>query len=113
MVDNTMAQEGLRIRRERERRELAQALRRFAGRGSVRLSDIRRLDETEFAHLLGWLGRALEGGADASGRLRAESSDGSASITLIAPSSPAVSVVLDTPRGRFHTPDYELEVHGL
>jgi uncharacterized protein (TIGR02677 family) len=113
MVDNTMAQEALRIRRERECRELARALRRFAGRGSVRLSDVRHLDETEFAHLLAWLGRALENGADSSGRLRAESSDGSASITLVPPVSPAVSVILDTPRGRFHTPNYELEVHAL
>jgi uncharacterized protein (TIGR02677 family) len=112
MVDNAMAQQALRNRRERERRELRQALRRFAGQGSVRLSDIKRLDETEFVHLLGWLGRALEAGKDHSGRLRAESSDGSAAITLTAPVSTEPTVVLDTPRGRFHTPDYELEVHG-
>jgi hypothetical protein len=78
----------------------------------VRLSDIKRLDETEFAHPLGWLGRALEAGKDHSGRLRAESSDGSAAITLTAPVSTEPTVVLDTPRGRFYTPDYELEVHG-
>jgi uncharacterized protein (TIGR02677 family) len=112
MVDNSMAQEALRLRRARERQELARAVRRFAGKGAVRLSDIKRLDETEFSHLLNWLGRALEAGRDDSGRLQAESSDGSASITLATPSSPEPSVVLDTPRGRFHTPDYELEIRG-
>lgn len=112
MVDNSMVQEALRLRRAREREELAQAVRRFAGRGAVRLSDIKRLDETEFSHLLNWLGRALEACRDEHGLLRAESSDGSASITLTAPSSPEPRVVLDTPRGRFHTPDYELEIQG-
>lgn len=112
MVDNTVAQEALRQRRAREREELAQAVRRFAGKGAVQLSDIKRLDDTEFSHLLNWLGRALESGRDDQGRLRAESSDGSASITLSAPSSPEPTVILDTPRGRFHTPDYELEIQG-
>lgn len=112
MVDNSMVQEALRNRRARERHELMQALRRFSGRGAVRLSDIKRLDETEFAHLLGWLGRALEMGEDSNGRLRAEASDGLASITLTAPAGAEPTVVLDTPRGRFHTPDYALEVNG-
>jgi uncharacterized protein (TIGR02677 family) len=110
MVDNSMAQQALHSRRERERRELAAALRRFAGQGAVRLSDIKRLDDTEFAHLLAWLGRALETGKDSHGRLRAESSDGSAAITLTAPASTDPRVVLETPRGWFHGPDYELEV---
>ncbi len=110
MVDNTMAREALRIRRERERREFAQVLRRFAGVGAIRLSDLKHLDETEFAHLLGWLGRALEAGTDASGRLHAESSDGSTVIALKAPESLEQTVVLSTPLGRFHTPNYELEV---
>jgi len=113
MVDNSMAQQALRNRRERERRELVEVLRRFAGHGPVRLSDVKRLEETEFAHLLSWLGRALEAGKDGAGWLRAESSDGSATITLSAPVSTEPTVALDTPRGRFYTPDYELEVLGV
>jgi uncharacterized protein (TIGR02677 family) len=108
--DNAEAQEAMRRRRERERRELQQVMARFAGRGSIRLSHIGKLDETEFEHLLGWLGRALESGKNAEGELRAESTDGLASITLRDPADIEQRVTLETPRGRFHTPDYSLAV---
>lgn len=113
ITDNSMARELLRGRRERERRELDDALRRFAGRGVLRLSQLGALDETEFSHLLSWIGRALESSRDPDGRLRAESSDGLASIVLTPPPDPAPVVALQTPRGRFHTPDYGLEVSPL
>lgn len=112
LTDNSMARELLRTRRERERRELSQALRRFAGRGALRLSEIGSLDETEFAHLLSWLGRALESSRDAHGRLCAESSDGLATVVLTPPPEAVPTVALETPRGRFNTPDYLIEVQA-
>lgn len=112
LTDNSKARELLRARRERERSELARALQRFAGRGAVRLSELGSLDETEFSHLLSWLGRALESSRDAEGRLHAESSDGLASIVLTSPPDSAPVVTLETPRGRFHAPDYRLEVRA-
>jgi uncharacterized protein (TIGR02677 family) len=111
--DNAAAQAAMRRRREQERRELRSVLQRFSGRGAMRLSDIGDLDETAFSHLLGWLGRALEAGESADGELKAESTDGLASITLRPPVDRERRVTLETPRGRFQTPDYRLEVHGL
>lgn len=110
VADNSMAQEMMRQRRERERAELAEALRRFSANGPVRLRDVGRLNETEFSHLLGWLGRALETSAGADGRLTAESTDGLAIVALKPPADPRPTVTLNTPRGQFHTPDYTLEV---
>lgn len=108
--DNSMAQESLRQQRESERRELDQALATFAGRGEVRLSDIARLSEVEFRHLLAWLGRALELSADADGRRRAESVDGLVVISLSEHGAGEDLVALRTPLGIFSARDYALEV---
>jgi hypothetical protein len=107
---NEMAQESLRQQRELERRELDQALANFAGQGRIRLSDIGRLSEVEFRHLLAWLGRALERPTDATGRRQAESVDGLVVIRLSEHDAGPDRVALATPLGTFETPDYSLEV---
>jgi uncharacterized protein (TIGR02677 family) len=94
----------------RERAELAAMLERFAGLGSVRLSDLATLSETEFRHLLRWIGRAFETPRDAAGARRADSQDGRARIVLRPPQPDRPPVVLRVPQGRFTTPDYEIEV---
>jgi uncharacterized protein (TIGR02677 family) len=97
-------------RSRRERAELAAMLARFAGLGSVRLSDVGTLSETEFRHLLRWIGRAFETPKDAAGARRADSQDGRARIVLRPPEPVRARVELRVPQGRFTTPDYELEV---
>jgi uncharacterized protein (TIGR02677 family) len=99
-------------RREREREELAALLRRFPSGQSLHLSDVARLDEGEFRHLLGWLARAFETARDPRGARRAQSSDGRVVIKLEPPAADAARVSLITPTGVFHSPDYRLEVSG-
>lgn len=108
--DNAMAQQSLRQHRELERQQLDQALATFAGQGRVRLSDIGRLSEVEFRHLLAWLGRALERPADDDACRRAESLDGLVVIRLSECGAGPGLVALATPLGTFETPDYTLEV---
>jgi uncharacterized protein (TIGR02677 family) len=97
-------------RRRRERSELDAMLGRFAGLGPVRLSDVASLSETEFHHLLHWIGRAFETPRDAAGARRADSQDGRARIVLGAPEPGRPPVVLRVPQGRFTTADYRIEV---
>lgn len=97
--------------RARERVELEDLLRRFAGRGTVRLSALAEVDEREFAHLLRWIGRAYESSAAADGTRNALSIDGRAAIVLRAPPDPAAHrATLRAPHGRLDLPDYALEV---
>jgi hypothetical protein len=96
-------------RRRREREELAAMLERFRGLGAIRLSQLATLSETEFRHLLHWIGRAFETPKDAAGARRADSQDGRARIVLH-PAEDSELVVVHVPQGRFRTPDYRLEV---
>lgn len=84
---------------------------RFRGRGAIRLSQLATLNETEFRHLLHWVGRAYETPKDAAGTRRADSQDGRACIVLH-PAEHSELVLLDVPQGRFRTPDYRLEVRA-
>jgi hypothetical protein len=99
--------------RARERVELEELLRRFAGRGAVRLSALGEVDEREFSHLLRWIGRAYEGPATADGTRNALSIDGRATIVLRAPADAARNrATLRAPHGRLDLPDYTLEVRA-
>jgi uncharacterized protein (TIGR02677 family) len=97
-------------RRAAERAELERLLERFRGRAAVPLSEVARLDEGGFRHLLGWIGRSFEAPAGADGARRAAAQGGRAMIVLRAPLLGAPRVVLQTPHGRFETADYVLEV---
>jgi uncharacterized protein (TIGR02677 family) len=96
-------------RRRRERAELDAMLARFAGRRETRLSDLERLDERSFAHLLAWIGRAYEAPAGTGGARRAPSSDGRAEI-LLRPPGDGRRATLRAPHGRLDAPDFAVEV---
>jgi uncharacterized protein (TIGR02677 family) len=96
-------------RQRRERAELAAMLERFRGLGPIRLSQLSTLSETEFRHLLHWIGRAFETPKDAAGARRAESQDGRASIVLRG-AEHSEPIILQVPQGRFTTADYRIEV---
>lgn len=99
-------------RRRRERAELAAMLERFGRGREVRLSDLERIGQTEFRHLLAWIGRAYETGRDAAGARRAQSADGRAVILLRPPGDPDDRTTLVTPQGRFTGPNYRVEVRA-
>lgn len=109
IADTTQSRMRMLERRRREREELAAMLERFRGLGAIRLSQLAALSETEFRHLLHWIGRAFETPRDAIGARRAESQDGRASIVL-QPAEQSELIVLTVPQGRFRTPDYRIEV---
>lgn len=108
LIDSELARQSLIERRRREREQLELAMTQLACERPVRLSDIGSLDEVGFAHLLAWLGRALET-PEAAGQRRAESSDGMVVISLRAPADDA-RTTLRTPIGAFSGPDYELKI---
>lgn len=110
LPDHTMARQALAARRERERRELREAQRRFAGAGRLRLGQLGHLDPLEFRHLLRWLGRALAAAADPSGTRHAESQDGLVRLELRPPGELAQLVEISTPEGTLAAPNYEIEV---
>jgi uncharacterized protein (TIGR02677 family) len=112
LADHAMARAALVERRARERAELQRARRRFAGFGPLRLGALARLDALEFAHLLGWLGRALEASTGEDGVRRAESQDGLVRLALHAPAAPGRLVELVTPLGTFAAPDYAVEIEA-
>jgi uncharacterized protein (TIGR02677 family) len=96
-----------------ERAELDELVRRFAARGSLRLSALEQVDEREFAHLLRWVSRAYESSAGPDRARRALSIDGRAAIVLREPVDPlGERTVLRAPHGRLDVPDYDLEVRS-
>jgi len=110
LPDHTMARQALAARRERERRELRRAQRRFTGAGPLRLDQLGRLDALEFRHLLRWLGRALDAAADHSGTRRAESQDGLVRLELRPPPESDELIEIATPDGTLAAPNYEIGV---
>lgn len=100
----------MRERRAAKRAELERMLRRFRPGERVRLSALSALSQTEFGHLLHWIGRAYEVPPDADGTRHAESRDGRTRIRLRAPAPERPPIVLRVPQGRLRTADYELEV---
>jgi len=97
-------------RRRQERTELDELLRRFAARGTVRISDLGRMDEREFAHLRAWISRAYELPAR-NGIRSATSSDGRVEVRLVE-AAHGERTTLVTPIGRLETPDFRIEVRG-
>jgi hypothetical protein len=98
-------------RRRAEHRELAELLARLSTHGPIRLSSLARVNESEFRHLLAWIGRAYESPAGADGRRRAGSTDGRATIALREPADPHRDRTrLSTPHGTLELPDFELDV---
>jgi uncharacterized protein (TIGR02677 family) len=98
-------------RRRAEHRELAELLSRLSTGGPIRLSSLARVNQSEFCHLLAWIGRAYESPAGADGARRARSTDGRATIALREPRDPCTDRTrLRAPHGTLDLPDFELEV---
>jgi uncharacterized protein (TIGR02677 family) len=98
-------------RRQAEHRELAELLARLSTGDRVKLSDLARVNDYEFRHLLAWIGRAYESPAGADGTRRASSADGRATIALREPGDPLRERTrLQAPHGTLDLPDFELEV---
>jgi uncharacterized protein (TIGR02677 family) len=96
-----------------ERAELDELVRRFAARGTLRLSALVEVDEREFVHLLRWVSRAYEGPAGPDRTRRALSIDGRAAIVLREPADPLRErAELRAPHGLLDVPDYELQVRS-
>ncbi|GAA4536725.1 TIGR02677 family protein [Amycolatopsis samaneae] len=94
-----------------ERAELEAAWDMLDTGGAVRLSAFARLDHAVFERLLDLLGRALGTAPNRGGARRSTTSDGRIEILLWPPQDGAVAR-LTTPRGRFHGPDYEIEIRA-
>jgi uncharacterized protein (TIGR02677 family) len=92
-----------------ERAELEAAWNMLGTGGIVRLSHFGRLDHALFERLLELLGRALASAPDRSGRRRGTTMDGRIEI-ILSLSADAADARLETPRGVFHGPDYEIEI---
>ncbi|MGH2736719.1 MAG: TIGR02677 family protein [Actinomycetota bacterium] len=103
--DHAAAKAALTAKLQAERDQTDRALARFAGRGPIRLTDLRSLDGGEFALFLDLIGRALSRGARGGGVLTA---DGRLRVRLSDPNQATVEI--ETPRGRFIAPDYSLQV---
>lgn len=108
--DTGEARRAVAERRRAEHAQLEAVLVRFAQQGAVRMSDLGRVDEQEFAHLLAWVGRAYEIAPSPDGTRRAASTDGRTSIRLKPPKDLQPTVTLSTPLGLMRLPDFVLEV---
>lgn len=98
-------------RRRAEHRELTELLARLSTGGPIRLSSLAQVNQSEFRHLLVWIGRAYESPAGADGTRRAHSTDGRAKIALREPRDPHLERTrLRVPHGTLDLPDFELEV---
>ena len=98
-------------RRRAEHRELAALVARLSAGGPIRISSLARVNQSEFSHLLTWIGRAYESPPGADGTRRANSTDGRATIALREPADPhRERARLRAPHGTFDLPDFALEV---
>jgi uncharacterized protein (TIGR02677 family) len=98
-------------RAKQERAELEAAWSMLDTGGIVRLSHFGRLDHALFDRLLELLGQALGSSPDGSGWRRGTTTDGRIEIILKPPSDAAIAT-LETLRGVFHGPDYEIEIRA-
>ncbi|MEW6489162.1 MAG: TIGR02677 family protein [Thermodesulfobacteriota bacterium] len=111
VADHSREKEWIAQRRRREREQLEAAVRRFADRGPLWLSDIATLDANEFDLLLELLDEALSAPRQLDRARSTQTSDGRLSITLELPGdSDSRRVTLITPRGRLRCRDYCLTV---
>jgi uncharacterized protein (TIGR02677 family) len=94
-----------------ERAELEAAWNMLDTGGAVRLSGFGQLDHSVFERLLDLLGRALGNSPGHGGTRRSTTADGRIEIVLRPPRDAAVAR-LQTPRGVFHGPDYEIEIRA-
>jgi uncharacterized protein (TIGR02677 family) len=100
-------------RARRERMEAEAAWEVLGTAAPTRLSAFARLDHDVFERLLDLLGRALSASAGSDGLRRSVTADGRIEIVLAPPPAGARMAVLHTPRGRFESPDYLVEIRDV
>lgn len=94
-----------------ERAQLEAAWNMLDTGGTMRLSQFGTLDDAVFDRLLELLGRALASAPGAGGARRATTADGKVEIVLRA-SPHGGFAQIQTPRGRFLGPDYEIDIRA-
>jgi uncharacterized protein (TIGR02677 family) len=109
VVDHSKARRELAARHRRRQAERDAALSRFVGAGSLRLSDLPRLDARELELLLSLLDRLFSVAPDSDGRRGASSGDGRLALKLDPPADGGQAVVR-TVFGRLTLPDFALTV---
>jgi uncharacterized protein (TIGR02677 family) len=109
-ADHTQSKQWIAQHRRRERAQIDAAIRRFAGRGTLRLSDVAELDTAEFDLLLALLDEALGTRRREDGARTTRTRDGRLLVTLYPPGERDARVTLSTPRGRLRCMDYRIEV---
>jgi uncharacterized protein (TIGR02677 family) len=110
--DHTASRAWLAQRQRRERQQLEQAQRRFAGRGALRLSDVAEVSSAELDLLLALLDEALASPRRPDGSRSTRTADGRLTVTLRPSTDSGAWVELQTPRGRIRCHDYRIEVAG-
>ncbi|HLL52762.1 MAG TPA: TIGR02677 family protein [Myxococcaceae bacterium] len=110
-ADHALTRQWIAQKRRRERAQLQEAERRFAGRGLLSIRALATLDAAEFALLLSLIDEALAAPRGADGTRAARTADGRLLVTLVPPPPGETELVpLDTPSGRLWCLDYRLEV---
>lgn len=112
--DHSLTRQWIAQKRRRERAQVQEAVRRFAGRGALRISALVSLDAAEFDLFLALLEEALAAPRRPDGSRRARTSDGRLQVTLRPPENPNGGMVkLVTPSGELHCLDFAIEVDDL
>lgn len=110
--DRSAARRHLAELADREAAEVDAARAALATDGTVRLSDVGRLDTAPFRLFLGLLGDALSALGPGRREVSTTTTDGSMAVTLtVADNAPEVR--LDTPHGVFRGPDHLLRITDL
>jgi hypothetical protein len=112
--DHSLTRQWIAQKRRRERAQLQEAVRRFAGHGALRVSSFVSLDGAEFDLFLALFEEALAAARQSDGSRKARTSDGRLRVTLRLPKHlDGNTVKLITPSGELHSLDYAIEVEDL
>jgi len=110
-ADHSLTRQWIAQKRRRERAQLQDAVRRFAGQGPLSFRELALLKAAEFDLLLALLDEALSAPRCPDGARAARTADGRFLLTLQPPPAGHTELVpIDTPAGRLWCLDYRLEV---
>ena len=109
-ADHSAGKQWIALVRHRERAQLQSALKRFAGRGPLLLSDLASLDTAELDLLLSLLDEALSSPRSHDGTRSTRTSDGRLAVIVRLPEREGAHVVLRTPMGILRCLDYQITV---
>jgi uncharacterized protein (TIGR02677 family) len=112
-ADHRQSKAWIAQRRRHEQARVDAALRRFAGRGPLRLSEVARLEGAEFDLLLALLDEALGAPRKKGDTRTARTGDGRLEVALHPPAHRDDWVTLTTPRGALCCLNYRIEVRDV